>query len=132
MKMNVLTYKDRNDQQGFTFAELLAAMVFAAIVIPVALQGIGYANRASVYAERKIQATWLAEKLLNETIITESWQSTVNQGQFQNEYSIYRWELNTQVWNGDIMEVQAVVFFPVQNKEHFVRISTLVDNSESS
>ncbi len=132
MKRNGFSDTVRKGQQGFTFAELLAAMVFTAIVIPIALEGIAIANRASVYAERKIHATRLAEQLLNEAIITENWKTTATQGVFENEWSNYRWRLNTQIWDGDIMELQAAVFFPVQNREYFVQISTLVDNSETS
>jgi type II secretory pathway pseudopilin PulG len=51
---------------GFTFAEVLAALVFMAIVIPVAMQGIQIANRAGVVAQRKAIAVQLATSQLQE------------------------------------------------------------------
>ena len=49
---------------GFTFAEVLAALVFMAIVIPVALQGISVASRA---ASTKVgfRCSWAAWKSRN-------------------------------------------------------------------
>ena len=45
---------------AFTFAEVLAALLFMAIVIPVAMQGVQVANRAGVAAQRKTVAIQLA------------------------------------------------------------------------
>ena len=61
------------DKRGFTLAETLAAMLFMAIVIPVAVRGVMLANRAGVVAERKRVAAELADRLLVETIVTQQW-----------------------------------------------------------
>ena len=44
-------------QAGFTFAEILASMMFVAIVVPVALHGIALANKAEIAADRKVEAS---------------------------------------------------------------------------
>src|SRR5258708_30262408 len=63
----------RNLPAGFTLVEMLAAMLFMAIVIPVALQGLRIASRAGAVAGRKGVAVQLAERKLNELIVTGQW-----------------------------------------------------------
>lgn len=123
--------KIKRGEKGFTFAELLAAMLFTAIVIPIALEGIAVANRASVYAERKLTATRLAERMLNEMVITDTW-STVTKGDvFENEFANYRWRLEREYWNqGSMTALHMYVFFTVQGIEYSVVISTLVSDEE--
>src|SRR5437899_934923 len=58
---------------AFTLAEVLAALLFMAIVIPVALEGMHVASRAGSVAVRKREAARVAERLLNESIITTNW-----------------------------------------------------------
>ena len=50
---------------GFTLAEVLAALLFMAIVIPVAVQGLQIASRAGSVSERKALGARLAESKLN-------------------------------------------------------------------
>ena len=53
---------------GFTLAEVLAALVFMAIVIPVALSGLSVASRAGEVSVRKAEAALVAERVLNENV----------------------------------------------------------------
>src|SRR6266853_4381519 len=66
----------RSLQAGFTLVEMLAAMLFMAIVIPVALQSLRIASRAGAVAGRKGVAVQLAESKLNELIVTCQWHSS--------------------------------------------------------
>ena len=72
----------RKDSRGFTLVETLAAMLFMAIVIPVAVRGVMLANRAGVVAERTRVAAQLADTLLTETVVTESWRYGAQEGDF--------------------------------------------------
>src|ERR1044071_2373619 len=67
-------------QAAFTLAEVLAALLFMAIVIPVAVQGLPIASRAGSVAERKAVGARLAESKLNELVVTHQWQSTAQKG----------------------------------------------------
>src|SRR6266513_339917 len=60
-------------EAAFTLAEVLAALLFMAIVIPVAVQGLRIASRAGSVAERKSAAARVAEKILNENLVTTNW-----------------------------------------------------------
>ena len=67
-------------QAGFTLAEVLAALLFMAIVIPVAMQGLQVASRAGVVAVRKAEAARVADRLLNESIVTTNWNQSMQSG----------------------------------------------------
>lgn len=114
--------------RGFTFVEILAAMVFMAIVIPVAIQGITMANRIGVSAQRKRIATQLAERQLSEMVLTREWQSANGQGDFGEDYPGYKWKLVTDEWSeDDMIQLTLEVTYQVQGQDSFVRLSTLVD-----
>ncbi len=116
---------------GFTFAEILAAMLFVAIVLPVAVRGITLANRVGVLAERKQVAAQLADNLLTEFIVTEEWRNSNDRGDFEPDWPQYSWTFNDAAWDEDTMRLLTVeVFFEVQGRQHSVRISALVDETE--
>lgn len=112
---------------GFTFAEVLAAMVFMAIVIPVAIQAMRIASRAGVVAERKNVAVQLADSLLNELVVTGEWMSARQSGTFGEEHAGYEWHLASENWGRDNLRLLTIeVIYEVQNREHSVLLSTLV------
>ncbi len=118
-------------EAGFTFAELLTAMLFIALVIPTALQGISLANRASILAQRKIDAVYLADRMLNELIVTESWEDGARSGEFSEPWEGYRWRLYEEPWMEESMlHLTMVVYFQTQDHEYNVHLSTVVDDSE--
>jgi len=119
------------ERRGFTFAEVLAAMLFLAILVPVVVEGLSLANRAAVLAERNNLAAQLAEKRLNELLLNDEWISSNASGDFGEAYFLYRWELVRGTWREDDMtELTVRIVFPVQGREHEVRLTTLVDDSE--
>jgi type II secretory pathway pseudopilin PulG len=125
----ILQYSAR----AFTFAELLAALVFVAILIPVAVRGVLIANRAGLVAEHKRVAAQLADRMLNELVVTEEWKSSNRQGDFGSDYPGYRWTRSDSAWSqGTIRQITVEVFFEVQGNEYSVLVSTLVDDSQES
>jgi len=78
---------------GFTLAEVLAALVFMAILIPVALEGLHIASRAGEVATRKGEAALVAERVLNESIVTTNWNTTVQNGTVRQGIREFRWTL---------------------------------------
>jgi len=114
---------------GFTFAELLAAMLFLAILVPVVVEGLTLANRAAVRAERSQVALQLAEKRLQELLLEEQWRSAETGGEWSEEWPGYRWELERGPWSqDDMMELTVRVHFSVQGLEHGVELTTLVSD----
>lgn len=119
-------------QAGFTLAEVLAALLFMAIVIPVAVQGLHVASRAGSVAERKAIGARLAETKLNELIVTGQWQSSAQKGTVQDGWQSYTWQLQTEPWVEDatMRLVTVQVSVPVQGQDYDVRVSTLVDATQ--
>ena len=117
---------------GFTLAEVLAALLFMAIVIPVALQGIKIANQAGQVAVRKTEAARVAERVLNESIVTTNWDKSGLSGTVTEGMHEFRWQLRNEPWTQQPLRLVSVqVTFAVQGQNYDVRLSTLADNSQS-
>lgn len=119
-------------QGGFTLAEVLAALMFMAIVIPVAVQGLRIASRAGSVSERKAVAARLADSKLNELIATRQWQSSSQKGTIYEGALSYAWSLESEPWAEDGMMrlITVHVKIPVQGQEYDVQVSTLVDATQ--
>jgi hypothetical protein len=113
---------------GFTLAEVLAALLFMAIVIPVAVEGVRIANAAGQVAERKAIAARIADRVLNELIVTREWQSSTSHGTVREGPIDYEWQMRAEPWDqGVLRQLTVEVLFLVQGQTHDVRLSTLVD-----
>lgn len=115
---------------GFTLAEVLAALAFLAILIPVVVECLNIASRAGEVAERKAQAARVAANVLNESIVTTNWAQSSQNGTEEDGAEQYKWTLESDPWNQDPMRVLTVdVKYTVQGKDYSVQLSTLVDGS---
>ena len=118
----------RNAASAFTLAEVLAALLFMAIVIPVAMQGLRISSRAGELAERKREAARVAERILNESIVTTNWSKSASSGVVQEGDREYRWSLRNESWTQSTMKLLSVeVAFPVQGEDYTVQLSTLAN-----
>lgn len=119
----------RRNRSGFTLAEVLAALLVLAIVIPVALQGLRVASMAEV-GQRKMIASRIGNKVLNELKVTGQLQNTGQTGVVQDHGINYRWTVKNQGWTEDTLSqmilATVTVTFPVQGKNYDVHLSTLV------
>ena len=121
----------RRCRRGFTFPELLAAMVFMAIVVPVAVQGVTLSARMATVADRGRMAMQLADDLLAELVLTGDWRSSDEDGDFGEDRPNYRWELEDEAWEEDTLRVLTLtVFYEVQGREQSVHLSALVEETE--
>ena len=117
---------------GFTFVEVLVAMVFMGVVIPVAVEGILLANRAGSVAERKRIATELADAKLTELVVTDEWRYGVTGGEFDG-ITGYTWEVQNTPWQQDgILELAVAVTYQSQGRDYVVELNTLVPEEEES
>jgi type II secretory pathway pseudopilin PulG len=119
---------------AFTLAEVLAAMAFLAILIPVIAECLSIASRAGEVAERKTEAARVAERVLNESIVTTNWNNQSSQSGTVNEgIRQFDWTLQNEPWNQDPIRLLTVeVKYNVQGKDYTVHLSTLADGSFSS
>jgi type II secretory pathway pseudopilin PulG len=124
----------KSKKHGFTLAEVLAALLFLAIVVPVAMEGLHIASLAGAVAQRKSQATRIAQRVINESLIMTNWNQSIQSGTTIEGQREFRWTLRTDPWTQDpaqnvMRQLSAEVKFTAQNREYSVKLSTLVDSS---
>ena len=123
----------RHSCAAFTLAEVLAALVFMAIVIPVVVECLHVASQAGEVAQRKTEAARVAERILNESIVTTNWNQSAQNGTVQDGMRQFDWTLQNEPWNQDPMRLLTVqVKYTVQGRDYSVQLSTLADGSFSS
>ena len=116
----------RGTRHGFTLVEVLAALAFLGILIPVVVSALTVSNRAAVIAERSVIAAQLGENQLNQMIVESSWSSSAAKGDFGKDWPGYRWELKKTTWTtGSVTELTMDAFFQVQGQERSVQLGTL-------
>jgi prepilin-type N-terminal cleavage/methylation domain-containing protein len=138
---------------GFTLAEVLVALAFMAIVIPVAVRGLQIANRAGVVAQRKAIAARVGERVINEIVVARQWNQGTQSGTEMAGPYPFRWTLHNQPWNqvsasqtttsitginqsvvsaNNIHELSVDVVFSVQSQDYSVHLSTLIDTTQQA
>ena len=117
-------------RRAFTLVEVLAALAFMGLVIPVVISSLLVSNRAGLTAERSTVAVQLAENRLNELLLADAWTTAASRGDFGQEWAGYRWQLDKTVWQpGTMTELTLDVFFNVQGHEQHVRLATLASET---
>jgi len=120
---------------GFTLAEVLAALLFMAIVIPAALEALHIASLAGTVAARKGDAARVAQRVLTETLVTTNWNQSAQSGTVTEGQRQFRWTMHADHWNQDasqnvILQLSVEVKFAAQNRDYSVRMSTLASSSQ--
>jgi type II secretory pathway pseudopilin PulG len=118
---------------AFTLAEVMAAMAFLVILIPVVVMCLQIASRAGEVAQRKSEAAQVAERILNESIVTTNWNQSAQNGTVNDGLRQFDWTLQNEPWNQDPIRLLTVqVKYQVQGRDYSVQLSTLADGSFSS
>lgn len=114
---------------AFTLAEVLAALLFMAIVIPVALEGLRIASLAGQVGERKAAAARVAERVLNELAVTGTLANGNDNGSINEGPHEYQWTVESVAWieDGALQETTVRVVYFVQGREYEVAVSTLME-----
>ena len=119
---------------AFTLAEVLAALLFLAIVIPTAVEALHVASLAGEVAARKSAAARVADRVLNESLVTTNWSSGMQNGTVTEGILDFKWKLTSQNWTGDPAQraqsmqlLTAEVTYSAQGKDYSVKLSTLAN-----
>ncbi len=119
-------------QAGFTLAEVLAAMLIMAVVIPVVVEGALLANRVGVVAERERTAAILADAVLTEAVVTEGWRDGARSGDFGPAHPGFEWRIYDEAWDVDsLRRITVEVVFEVQGRLYTTQLTTLAPEEES-
>ena len=102
-------------------------MLFLAIVIPAAVEAMHLASLAGEVAARKAAATRVADRILNESLVTTNWSNGTQSGTTSEVALDFNWTLTTQAWPEDsaMQVVTAEVKFTAQGKDYSVKLETL-------
>ena len=115
-------------RSAFTLAEVLAAMLFLAIVIPAAVEALHISSLAGEVAVRKGAAARIADRILNESLVTTNWGGGQQNGTVTEGTLDFRWTLTSQSWPQDAMQLLTVeVKYLAQGKDYAVKLSTLAN-----
>ena len=112
---------------AFTLAEVLAAMLFLAIVIPAAVEALHVSSLAGEVAVRKGAAARIADRILNESLVTTNWTGGGQSGTVSEGALDFNWTMTAQNWPKDstMQLLTAEVKFLAQGKDYSVKLSTL-------
>ncbi len=122
------------NQSAFTLAEVLAALLFLAIVIPTAVEALHVASLAGEVAARKSAAARVADRILNESLVTTNWTGGMQSGTVTEGILDFRWKLTSQSWPVQSAQpaqamqlLTAEVTYSAQGKDYSVKLSTLAN-----
>jgi type II secretory pathway pseudopilin PulG len=120
-------------RKGFTLAEVLAALLFMAILIPATMHGVTVASRAGMMGQRKAVAVRIAERVLDEQIVSNLIGTGTPYGTIVEGDNSYPWTIKVDPWPIDTQSGMNVVTvrveFTVQGNTYDVAVSTLHDPS---
>lgn len=118
---------------AFTLVEVLAALLLMAILVPVTMEGVSVASRAGTLGQRKAVAMRVAERMLNEMIVTGQVTSSAATGSIVDGDTTYPWTMKSAPWTEDAMtEITVQVSFDVQGNTYNVSASTLFDTTATT
>lgn len=104
--------------------EVLAALLFMAIVIPVTLQALYVASLSGEVAARKAEAARVADRVLNEAAVTGN--TSQQSGTATENGHPFRWTLRNEIWPVAAMQALTVeVTYLARGRGFAVRLSTL-------
>src|SRR5579884_299831 len=136
----------RSIRSGFTLVEVLVALVLMAVLVPLTVEGMRLATLAGEVAQRKELAARIADKVINEAIVSGQNQFA-GQGNEQSGSFQFHWVMTDRPFNpltslpvianpngvnqngvnsSIIHEVSVDVTFAAQGKNYDVLLSTLV------
>ncbi|HOJ39118.1 MAG TPA: type II secretion system protein [bacterium] len=121
-------------KRGFTLVEVLAALTFAAILLPVVMKGFSLASAVTAETRRREEALTLAQNLIAEIVSLNSLKNVEPEGDFSPEHPEYRWKVNFNQWDvAGVREIEVTVMWSARGQERKIVLTTLVyqGNSQS-
>jgi len=115
-----------HENQAFTLVEVLAALVLAAVVLPVAMKGISISMAAADMSRQRLEAASLAESKLTEIVATGEWQSGELSGDWEDDWPEYQWQAQTEEWEENLRKLEVRVYWDKAGHQHDVVLTTLV------
>jgi len=120
-------------RRGFTLVEILATLVLAAIILPVAMSGISLALNVADESRSRTEAASLAQNKMAEIVALSLWNSSSLSGDFSPDRPEYRWSAQVRDWQGTrIRQLDVEVLWNRRGQDRHVVLSTLVYTGEDT
>jgi prepilin-type N-terminal cleavage/methylation domain-containing protein len=119
-------------RRGFTLIEVLAAIVFIAIVLPIAMNGISLALFAAENAKQQAEAAQLAEKQLAEVTASSTLMAGTLAGDFGDTLPAYKWQSIAVSRDMGILEVTMQVTWNSRGQDRNVELTTWVYQQQTT
>jgi len=117
--------------RAFTLIEVMAAVLFVAIILPVAMKAISTSTSVISEAKNKRHATILAEYKMCEILLEESWTTGDESGDFGTEDERFTWVSQVAERESDDMsELSVSVYWQQKGYNRNVTVTTLVYNEQ--
>jgi len=122
-------------KSGFTLIEVLAALFFMAIVIPVTIAALHIAGVSGEVAERKEVAARVASDVLNNAVVTWTGAPLQRNGTVSDKGRAFQWSLQCENCSDAVMNAMGlrtltvVVLFPAGGRTYDFKMSTWVNGS---
>lgn len=124
---------ESGNSSAFTLAEVLAALLFLAIVIPAAVEALHISSLAGEVAARKGAAARVADRILNESLVTTNWNHGTQNQTITDGALEFRSTLTSENWpQGNMQLVSAEVKFTAKGHDYSVKLSTLASSPTGS
>ena len=116
--------------RAMTLAEVLACMTIIAITLPVMVGAVSLANRTAVAAERRVEAAFQADQLLQEAVASGAWEEGAASGVLDDGSA---WERTVDDWDQEALSAVSVsVSYTVQGRLYTERATRLVAATEAT
>jgi prepilin-type N-terminal cleavage/methylation domain-containing protein len=120
-----------NPSNGFTLIEVLATLVLLGIVLPVAMRGVSISLASAEKAKHLSEAAALADAKLNELVSTGEWSGGALQGDFGQDWPMYRWQAQAASRDFGVTEIVLTVTWQQRGQDRSLNVSTMVSDSAS-
>ena len=119
------------NRSGFTLVEALASLLLVAMVLPFVMRGISLAAKAGAQADREATAVLLAQTVMDEVILTDTWTYGDADGEFDEafgrEAERFTWVLTVNDWQStEFRELTVTVRWVQGGDEQSVDLKTVV------
>lgn len=113
--------------KAFTLPEVLAALVFVGIVLPVVMHGLTVAMQVSSSARHRVEAAQLAKQKVDEFLVVRDPSSFISAtGDFGTGWGEYTWTSRAQLGEDGVYDVTVTVAWLEQSREKSFTLSTMI------
>lgn len=116
---------------GFTLIEVMAAILFVAIILPTAMRGISLATSMISDASKSRLAVMLAEQKICEILLEDNLAASSQSGDFDGDYDGFNWSCTTEATDiASLTELNLTVTWRHREYERSLTLTTFVYEQE--